>query len=574
MGFGDKLYGLIYSPGMTRLEPRVASALFLILFSTQLTLTTPFSYLPAMVSAFGYSDKDRGYYAGMIASSLFVGRFIGGYFWGWLTDKTGRRPVLLISASLTLVATLGFGFTKSLWWAVTTRALQGLFNGVIVTGRAAFSEVCDDTNQAVGVTLIFCAWNSAIVIGPAIGGYLATPVKKYPSSFQGGAKKFFTEFAFLLPSLFIVIILLISIILIFFFFEETLPPKGYDSVKSKGATDTSETSEKQNIPSYGTTIENEKEDVEKEDVEKEDEETYFEPGQEGMQLKSKARIRTLRDEMIKSETSSSSDTETERLVIVDADDDGRSASSERGRGRCSPCVNFIKEMSLFELISNRLVMLVICLFGISGFCIVSFTELASLWMATRKIHGGLSFTTNQIGAALLVPALASVVLQPMIFSRLERNLGGIITLKGSLGVLAICTFLFPFIHEVVKNKKAVWSCLIILTTFRMIADISSRSCLALFINNSVYVEQAGRVNGLAFSVQEIFRVAGPSSMGSLFSWAISEVEEGRKFPLDYRFPFMILSMIVVLILLLSYFLPKSINIPKAAAEKLARDARS
>ena len=55
------------------------------------------------------------------------------------------------------------------------------------------------------------------------------------------------------------------------------------------------------------------------------------------------------------------------------------------------------------------------------------------------------------------------------------------------------------------SKKAVWSCLIILTTFRMIADISSRSCLALFINNSVYVEQAGRVNGLAFSVQEIFR---------------------------------------------------------------------
>jgi len=39
----------------------------------------------------------------------------------------------------------------------------------------------------------------------------------------------------------------------------------------------------------------------------------------------------------------------------------------------------------------------------------------------------------------------------------------------------------------------------------MIADISSRSALALFINNSVYPEQAGRVNGLAFSVQEIMR---------------------------------------------------------------------
>ena len=39
----------------------------------------------------------------------------------------------------------------------------------------------------------------------------------------------------------------------------------------------------------------------------------------------------------------------------------------------------------------------------------------------------------------------------------------------------------------------------------MIADISSRSAIALFINNSVYQDQAGRVNGLAFSIQEIMR---------------------------------------------------------------------
>ena len=37
-------------------------------------------------------------------------------------------------------------------------------------GRAAFAEICDDTNQAVGVSLVFAAWNSAIVLGPALGG--------------------------------------------------------------------------------------------------------------------------------------------------------------------------------------------------------------------------------------------------------------------------------------------------------------------------------------------------------------------------------------------------------------------
>ena len=37
-------------------------------------------------------------------------------------------------------------------------------------GRAAFAEICDETNQAVGVSLVFAAWNSAIVLGPAMGG--------------------------------------------------------------------------------------------------------------------------------------------------------------------------------------------------------------------------------------------------------------------------------------------------------------------------------------------------------------------------------------------------------------------
>jgi len=55
------------------------------------------------------------------------------------------------------------------------------------------------------------------------------------------------------------------------------------------------------------------------------------------------------------------------------------------------------------------------------------------------------------------------------------------------------------------RKYILWTSLIIAGMTRMIADISSRSAMALFINNSVYPKQAGRVNGLAFSVQEIMR---------------------------------------------------------------------
>ena len=57
------------------------------------------------------------------------------------------------------------------------------FVGVIVCGRAAFAEICDDTNQAIGVSLVFTAWNAAIVIGPALGGmkrYINCPYKEIP----------------------------------------------------------------------------------------------------------------------------------------------------------------------------------------------------------------------------------------------------------------------------------------------------------------------------------------------------------------------------------------------------------
>ncbi|XP_047130219.1 uncharacterized protein LOC101237218 isoform X1 [Hydra vulgaris] len=484
-----KISRIFYPPGVTHLNSTVATALFLILFSTQLTLTTPFSYLPAMVASFGYNEKERGYYAGMIASSLFVGRFLGGYFWGWLTDKIGRRPVLLISALLTYVATLAFGFTTGIYWAIVTRFLQGLFNGVIVVGRAAFAEICDSTNQAIGVSLVFAAWNSAIVMGPAFGGFLATPVIKYPNVFKGVSKRFFTKFAFLLPSALISIILMLSIILIFFKFDET--------IKRADLLDDTKMQESQGLLS-------------------------------------------------------------EEMTEINSLNKKKVEKSQTDQKCCN-----IKKWSIVELCSDKYVVLIIIMFGISGFCIIGFSELSALWMATSLNYGGLSFDTDKIGIALLVPAVLSVVLQPILFSRLERRFGGILTLQATILILVATTAMFPFIRIFHSNKGIMWFLLIFVGLLRMIADISSRSCIALFINNSVYSDQVGRVNGLAFSVQEIMRVASPTMFGSLFAWSINDIYHQVKFPIDYRLAFFAIAFFTLIILLLSFLLPKSINGPKA-----------
>ncbi|XP_065680915.1 uncharacterized protein LOC105848448 isoform X2 [Hydra vulgaris] len=472
----EKISRIFYPPGVTHLNPTVAAALFLILFSTLLTLTTPFSYLPSMVASFGYNQKESGYYAGMIASSLFVGRFLGGYYWGWLTDKVGRRPVLLVSALLTFVATLAFGFTTNIYWAIATRFLQGLFNGVTVVGRAAFAEICDNTNQAIGVSLVFAAWNSAIVMGPAFGGFLATPVIKYPNVFKGASKWFFTKFAFLLPSVLISVVLILSIILIFFKFDETNKRADLsDGVKES----------------------------------------------QGLLSKEIAEIENLNKKPEKSQTKQN-------------------------------CCN-IKQWSIVELCSDKDVVLTVIMFGISGFCIIGFSELSSLWMATSLNYGGLSFDTDKIGITLLVPAILSIILQPILFSR---------TLQATILILVVTTVMFPFIRIFHSNKSIMWFLLIFLGLLRMIADISSRSCIALFINNSVYSDQAGRVNGLAYSVQEIMRVASPTMFGSLFAWSINDNNHQVKFPLDYRLSFFAVAFFTLTILVLSFLLPKSINGPK------------
>jgi MFS family permease len=52
------------------------------------------------------------------------------YFWGWLSDKVGRRQVLLWCTSLMGIATLAFGFSKSFEVALVIRFITGLIAGV------------------------------------------------------------------------------------------------------------------------------------------------------------------------------------------------------------------------------------------------------------------------------------------------------------------------------------------------------------------------------------------------------------------------------------------------------------
>lgn len=145
---------------------------FISLFSSAFTLTFLFPFLPEMVLTFGYSETEKGTYVGLIASSVFAGRAVGSFFWGWLADVKGRRLVLLCTIFGNGVFSFLFGFTHSLSMAMLLRFLAGLANGTVGTAKTILYDVSDNTNQAFSMSMISVAWGSGLILGPTLGAFL------------------------------------------------------------------------------------------------------------------------------------------------------------------------------------------------------------------------------------------------------------------------------------------------------------------------------------------------------------------------------------------------------------------
>lgn len=73
--------------------------------------------------------------------------------------------------------------------------------------RAYASEICRKEYQALGMSIITTSWGIGLVIGPALGRFLAQPVEKYPKIFSTGS--IFGKFPYLLPCLLISIFALV-----------------------------------------------------------------------------------------------------------------------------------------------------------------------------------------------------------------------------------------------------------------------------------------------------------------------------------------------------------------------------
>lgn len=161
-------------PQITEAKPtgRFASPLlpiFLIVVVDVLGFTIILPLLPFYSERLGASPT----VVGGIVSVYAVCQLIAGPILGQLSDRIGRRPVLLISQAGTLGGFLLLAFSTQIWMVFLARALDGATAGNLTTAQAYISDVTKPEERTKSFAMIGIAFGLGFLVGPAVSGYLA-----------------------------------------------------------------------------------------------------------------------------------------------------------------------------------------------------------------------------------------------------------------------------------------------------------------------------------------------------------------------------------------------------------------
>ncbi len=119
---------------------------------------------------------------GAILSIYSLMQFVFAPIWGRISDKRGRRPIILIGIAGSIISFFLLAFTYTLAMLIIARALQGIFtSATLPTAQAFVSDTTTGEERAKGFGLIGAAFGLGIAVGPAIGGGLYSLTGQYSS---------------------------------------------------------------------------------------------------------------------------------------------------------------------------------------------------------------------------------------------------------------------------------------------------------------------------------------------------------------------------------------------------------
>lgn len=144
---------------------RRLSVLLLTVFVDMVGLLMIVPVLPLYAKDLGAS----GLVVGLLFASFSFAQLVTSALWGKLSDRYGRRPVLLVALLASAVAYAIFGFADSLWLLFVMRFVQGAGGGTTGVVQAYVSDTVTPARRAEALGWVSSATNVGVVIGPVIG---------------------------------------------------------------------------------------------------------------------------------------------------------------------------------------------------------------------------------------------------------------------------------------------------------------------------------------------------------------------------------------------------------------------
>jgi MFS transporter, DHA1 family, tetracycline resistance protein len=183
------------------------STLFLTIFLDLLGFGLVIPFLPGIARRLGAGD----FLATMPGAVFSIMQFLFIPIWGRLSDRVGRRPVLLWSIAASAIGMAMLGFAPTLIWLFVARIWSGIATANIAVAQAYIADVTTPERRARGMAIVGISFGLGFIFGPFIGGELS---RFHPFGREG-----------MLPPLVAAGLSTINLLMAFRTLPESLPPE-------------------------------------------------------------------------------------------------------------------------------------------------------------------------------------------------------------------------------------------------------------------------------------------------------------------------------------------------------------
>lgn len=189
---------------MSETQPKAQSPALLFMFITVLLSMVGFGIImpvmpDLMTEVTGKSVSEAASFGGILYFAYAMAQFVMSPVLGGLSDRFGRRPVLLVSLFAYSIDFLILAMAPTFTWLVIARAFSGATAATYSTANAAIADVSPPEKRSANFGLMGAAFGLGFIIGPAIGGFfgeIGTRAPFYAAAAVGFANFIFGFFAF------------------------------------------------------------------------------------------------------------------------------------------------------------------------------------------------------------------------------------------------------------------------------------------------------------------------------------------------------------------------------------------